>query len=86
MIYLFVLSSNMEEARRTFQLLETLHEALIRLDSEENKSLLRPISLRISSFFNHAAQIMRKESAVSSLSRERLIDTTPQEAQSMPGR
>jgi hypothetical protein len=65
LIYLFLLSSGSEQVHATFRLLENFHGSLQRLSSladQDSVVLIRPIALRIDSFFIQAAQIMRSNS------------------------
>ncbi|KAK5192560.1 hypothetical protein LTR96_007188 [Exophiala xenobiotica] len=70
LIYLFLLSSSPEQVHATYRLLEHFHESLQRLGEhvdEESVGLIRPVALRIDSFFTQAAQIMRRGSASGSM-------------------
>lgn len=61
-VYLFLSSSDAEQVQRTFALLEQFHESMQRISDlvhEESVHLIRPLALRIDSFFTQAAQIMR---------------------------
>src|SRR5882757_3182912 len=60
LVYLFLLSSSPEQVRATFGHLERFHESLQRkceLVDEESVHLIRPVALRIDSFFTQTAQI-----------------------------
>ncbi|KAJ9136610.1 Fungal specific transcription factor domain-containing protein [Pleurostoma richardsiae] len=62
LIYLFLLAPDPEQVQDTFQLLGRFHDSLQRLSAVADKvaiNLLRPVALRIDSFFTQAAQIMR---------------------------
>ncbi|KAJ0418778.1 fungal-specific transcription factor domain-containing protein [Aspergillus carlsbadensis] len=63
LIYLFLLAPSPEQVRAAFELLGSFHESLQRLrewaDDDPSLALLRPVALRIDSFFLHAARIMR---------------------------
>ncbi|KAF9890510.1 hypothetical protein FE257_005915 [Aspergillus nanangensis] len=63
LIYLFLLAPSPTQVHASFRLLESFHEALQRLrewaDDDASLGLLRPVALRIDSFFTHAAQTMR---------------------------
>lgn len=62
LIYLFLLSSNPWQVRETYRLLEQFHESLQRireLVDQDSMPLIRPVALRIDSFFTQAAQAMR---------------------------
>ncbi|KAL5338225.1 fungal-specific transcription factor domain-containing protein [Aspergillus crustosus] len=63
LIYLFLLAPSPEQVHAAFQLLGSFHESLQRLrewaDDDASLALLRPVALRIDSFFLHAARIMR---------------------------
>jgi hypothetical protein len=62
LIYLFLLALNPEQVRDTFMLLGKFHDSLQRLSATADKfaiGLLRPVALRIDSFFTQAAQVMR---------------------------
>ncbi|TPX16846.1 uncharacterized protein E0L32_003408 [Thyridium curvatum] len=66
LIYLFLLAPDPEQVQATFQLLERFHDSLQRLSAaadEVSIHLLRPVALRIDSFFSQAAQIMRTGAA-----------------------
>lgn len=61
-IYLFLLAPDSEYVQDAFQLLGRFHDSLQRLSAVADKfaiSILRPVALRIDSFFTQAAQIMR---------------------------
>ncbi|EPE03019.1 fungal specific transcription factor domain-containing protein [Ophiostoma piceae UAMH 11346] len=61
-IYLFLLAPDPEYVQDAFQLLGKFHDSLQRLSAVADKfaiSILRPVALRIDSFFTQAAQIMR---------------------------
>lgn len=63
LIHLFLLSPDPDQVSVTFRLLEQFHESLQRkfdLVDEESIALIRPVALRIDSFFTQAAQIMRR--------------------------
>ncbi|KAL2427591.1 hypothetical protein ABEF91_002113 [Exophiala dermatitidis] len=69
LVYLFLLSSSPDQVRETFRLLELFHESLQRLGElvdEDSVGLIRPVALRIDSFFTQAAQIMRSGSTTGS--------------------
>ncbi|EXJ81591.1 hypothetical protein A1O1_07655 [Capronia coronata CBS 617.96] len=77
LVYLFLLSSSPDHVRETFRLLELFHESLQRLGDvvdEESVGLIRPVALRIDSFFTQAAQIMRSGSTTGSYSAPMLVD------------
>ncbi|KAL2831470.1 fungal-specific transcription factor domain-containing protein [Aspergillus cavernicola] len=63
LIYLFLLAPSPEQVHAAFELLGSFHESLQRLrewaDDDASLALLRPVALRIDSFFLHAARIMR---------------------------
>ncbi|CAK7204849.1 hypothetical protein SEUCBS139899_007611 [Sporothrix eucalyptigena] len=62
LIYLFLLAPNHDEVRDTFALLGKFHDSLQRLSAVADKfaiGVLRPVALRIDSFFTQAAQVMR---------------------------
>lgn len=63
LIYLFLLASTPTQVRSAFELLESFHESLQRLrewaDDDASLALVRPVALRIDSFFTQAARIMR---------------------------
>ncbi|KAJ5619468.1 hypothetical protein N7510_003452 [Penicillium lagena] len=63
LIYLFLLAPSPEQVRSAFRLLESFHESLQRLrewaNDDASLGLLRPVALRMDSFFTQAAQIMR---------------------------
>ncbi|KAL4895257.1 fungal-specific transcription factor domain-containing protein [Aspergillus ambiguus] len=63
LIYLFLLAPSPNQVRTSFQLLESFHEALQRLrgwaNDDASLSLLRPVALRMDSFFTQAANTMR---------------------------
>lgn len=63
LIYLFLLAPSPEQVRVAFRLLERFHDSLQRLrewaDDDASLGLLRPVALRIDSFFTQAAQNMR---------------------------
>ncbi|KAJ5125731.1 hypothetical protein N7448_005048 [Penicillium atrosanguineum] len=63
LIYLFLLASTPEQVHSAFELLERFHESLQRLrewaDDDASLALVRPVALRIDSFFIQAARIMR---------------------------
>ncbi|KIW90259.1 uncharacterized protein Z519_08903 [Cladophialophora bantiana CBS 173.52] len=80
LIHLFLLSSSPEQVSGTFRLLEHFHESLQRIGElvdEESVGLIRPVALRIDSFFTQAAQIMRRSSTTGSYSEARMVDTPP---------
>ncbi|KAJ9646860.1 hypothetical protein H2204_000552 [Knufia peltigerae] len=80
LIYLFLLSSNPEQVRATFRLLERFHESLQRIGEyvdEESVCLIRPVALRIDSFFTQAAKIMRRGSASGSYTAGSVVSTSP---------
>lgn len=63
LVYLFLLSSSPEQVRATYGQLERFHESLQRkceLVDEGSVHLIRPVALRIDSFFTQTAQIMRR--------------------------
>jgi hypothetical protein len=71
LIYLFLLSSHSAQVKGAFHLLELFHESLQRLSGMADATsvgLLRPVALRIDSFFSQAAQIMRRGSTAGSSS------------------
>ncbi|KAL2866142.1 Zn(II)2Cys6 transcription factor [Aspergillus lucknowensis] len=63
LIYLFLLAPSPEQVHFAFELLSSFYESLQRLrewaDDDASLALLRPVALRIDSFFMHAARIMR---------------------------
>ncbi|KAL3477643.1 fungal-specific transcription factor domain-containing protein [Aspergillus californicus] len=63
LIYLFLLAPSPGQVHSAFELLGSFHESLQRLrewaDDDASLALLRPVALRIDSFFLHAARIMR---------------------------
>ncbi|KAL4794040.1 fungal-specific transcription factor domain-containing protein [Aspergillus venezuelensis] len=63
LIYLFLLAPGPEQVHSAFGLLSSFHSSLQRLrewaDDDASLALLRPVALRIDSFFLHAARIMR---------------------------
>ncbi|KAL4819908.1 hypothetical protein BDW67DRAFT_125153 [Aspergillus spinulosporus] len=63
LIYLFLLAPSPHQVHSAFELLSSFHESLQRLrgwaDDDASLALLRPVALRIDSFFLHAARIMR---------------------------
>ncbi|KAL4886063.1 fungal-specific transcription factor domain-containing protein [Aspergillus karnatakaensis] len=63
LIYLFLLAPSPAQVHAAFELLGSFHESLQRLrgwaDDDASLALLRPVALRIDSFFLHAAHIMR---------------------------
>ncbi|KAL4978847.1 fungal-specific transcription factor domain-containing protein [Aspergillus desertorum] len=63
LIYLFLLAPSPHQVHTAFALLSSFHESLQRLrgwaDDDASLALLRPVALRIDSFFLHAARIMR---------------------------
>ncbi|KAL4934877.1 hypothetical protein BDV06DRAFT_234995 [Aspergillus oleicola] len=63
LIYLFLLAPSPEQVHAAFGLLGSFHGSLQRLrewaDDDASLALLRPVALRIDSFFLHAARIMR---------------------------
>lgn len=63
LIYLFLLAPSLEQVNAAFELLSKFHESLQWLrewaDDDASLALLRPVALRIDSFFLHAARIMR---------------------------
>ncbi|KAL4899940.1 hypothetical protein BDW74DRAFT_188827 [Aspergillus multicolor] len=63
LIYLFLLAPSPQQVHAAFGLLGSFHESLQRLrewaDDDASLALLRPVALRIDSFFLHAARIMR---------------------------
>ncbi|KAJ5090044.1 hypothetical protein N7532_008728 [Penicillium argentinense] len=63
LIYLFLLASTPSQVHAAFGLLESFHESLQRLrgwaDDDASLALVRPVALRIDSFFIQAARIMR---------------------------
>ncbi|KIX97147.1 uncharacterized protein Z520_07261 [Fonsecaea multimorphosa CBS 102226] len=80
LIHLFLLSSNPEQVSGTFRLLEHFHESLQRIGElvdEESVGLIRPVALRIDSFFTQAAQIMRRGLATGSYAEARMGETPP---------
>lgn len=80
MIYLFFLSSSLQEVQTTYERLEKFHESLLRIArfaSEPAQVLFRPITLRIDSFFKHAAQIMREGTVANYSALGRMVDVSP---------
>lgn len=80
MIYMFFLSSSLQEVQETYEHLEKFHGSLLRIasfESERSKVLFRPITLRIDSFFNHAAQIMRGGKVINDSALGRMVDVSP---------
>ncbi|KIW11346.1 hypothetical protein PV08_10646 [Exophiala spinifera] len=80
LIYLFLLSSNPEQVHATFRLLERFHESLQRIGEhvdEESVCLIRPVALRIDSFFTQAAKIMRRASTSGSYTAGSAVSTSP---------
>ena len=80
MIYLFLLASKAEEVQATYKLLENFRESLHNIGSfetEESRAVFRPVTLRIDSFFNHAAQIMRGHSTIDTTALGRMVDISP---------
>ncbi|KAI1619080.1 fungal-specific transcription factor domain-containing protein [Exophiala viscosa] len=78
LIHLFLVSSNPEQVHLTFRLLGRFHESLQRIGElvdEDSVQLIRPVALRIDSFFTQAAQIMRRGSATGSYSMSLTGDT-----------
>ncbi|OAP59630.1 hypothetical protein AYL99_06928 [Fonsecaea erecta] len=78
LIYLFLLSSDPEQVSDTFRLLEHFHESLQRIGElvdEDSVGLIRPVALRIDSFFTQAAQIMRRGLTTGSYSEARMVET-----------
>lgn len=73
LIYLFLLAPSPEQVHATFELLEKFHESLQRLrewaDDDASLGLLRPVALRIDSFFTQAAKIMKTGTSAASFSR-----------------
>ena len=70
LIYLFLLAPNPEQVQETFRLLGRFHESLQRLSAVADNvaiNLLRPVALRIDSFFAQAAQVMRTGSPTVSI-------------------
>ncbi|KAL4967132.1 Zn(II)2Cys6 transcription factor [Aspergillus stella-maris] len=63
LIYLFLLAPGPEQVHSAFGPLSSFHSSLQRLrewaDDDASLALLRPVALRIDSFFLHAARIMR---------------------------
>ncbi|KJR88481.1 uncharacterized protein SPSK_07100 [Sporothrix schenckii 1099-18] len=62
LIYLFLLAPGPNQVRDTFALLGTFHDSLQRLSAVADQfaiGVLRPVALRIDSFFTQAAQLMR---------------------------
>jgi hypothetical protein len=79
LIYLFLLSSNPWQVRETYRLLELFHESLQRirgLVDEDSVPLIRPVALRIDSFFTQAAQNMRGSGAGPYTAHE-VVETPP---------
>ncbi|EXJ82430.1 hypothetical protein A1O3_06243 [Capronia epimyces CBS 606.96] len=77
LVYLFLLASSPDQVRETFRLLELFHESLQRLRElvdEESVGLIRPVALRIDSFFTQAAQIMRRGSTAGLYSAGMMVD------------
>ncbi|KAL1862503.1 hypothetical protein VTK73DRAFT_6879 [Phialemonium thermophilum] len=67
LIYLFLLAPDPSQVQDTFRLLGRFHDSLQRLSAVADKvaiHILRPVALRIDSFFTQAAQIMRVGSAL----------------------
>lgn len=80
LVYLFLLSSSPVQVHATFRLLELFHESLQRLSDladEDSIGLIRPVALRIDSFFTQASQIMRRGSATGSCSAGMMADGSP---------
>lgn len=70
LIYLFLLAPDPVQVQDTFQLLGRFHDSLQRLSAVADKaaiSLLRPVALRIDSFFTQAAQTMRTAQAAATV-------------------
>lgn len=65
LIYLFLLASTPTQVHSAFALLESFHDSLQRLREwaidDASLALVRPVALRIYSFFTQAARIMRTE-------------------------
>ncbi|KAL4982920.1 fungal-specific transcription factor domain-containing protein [Aspergillus falconensis] len=63
LIYLFLLAPSPHQVHAAFELLSSFHESLQRLrgwaDDDASLALVRPVALRVDSFFLHAARIMR---------------------------
>jgi hypothetical protein len=62
LIYLFLLASDQSHIEAAYQLLQDFHHALKRLGETTHKPgrlLLRPVRLRLDSFFRQAATILR---------------------------
>lgn len=62
LIYLFLLAPTPDQVQDTFAQLGKFHDSLQRLSAVADKftiGVLRPVALRIDSFFTQAAQIMR---------------------------
>ncbi|KID85814.1 Transcription factor, fungi [Metarhizium guizhouense ARSEF 977] len=65
LIYLFLLASEPEDVAAAYQLLEKFHVSLQKLNNMADMTsrlLIRPVALRIDSFFIHAPQIVRQHS------------------------
>lgn len=66
LIYLFLLASDQAHIEAAYQLLQDFHHALKRLGKTTHKPgrlLLRPVRLRLDSFFRQAATILRGNDA-----------------------
>ncbi|SPO07078.1 uncharacterized protein DNG_09772 [Cephalotrichum gorgonifer] len=69
LIYLFLLASAPSDVEAAYGLLESFHQSLQRLretESEDGRLLLRPVMLRIDSFFTQAAGVIRRSHNVNS--------------------
>ncbi|KAH0841262.1 putative Zn(II)2Cys6 transcription factor (Eurofung) [Fonsecaea pedrosoi] len=69
-----------QQVSGTFRLLEQFHESLQRIGElvdEESVNLIRPVALRIDSFFTQAAQIMRRGVTRDSFSEVTMVETPP---------
>lgn len=65
LIYLFLLASDPWDIELAYRMLETCQQALHRLSATEHvngKTILRPTTIRIDSFFTQAAQVIRQGS------------------------
>lgn len=65
LIYLFLLASTPSQVHSAFKLLESFHESLQMIREwavdDASLALVRPVALRIDSFFTQAARTMRTE-------------------------
>ncbi|KAF7585302.1 hypothetical protein BBP40_011298 [Aspergillus hancockii] len=63
LIYLFLLAYTAYDIESAYQLLESFHQSLQRLGtakSEDTRLLLRPVRLRIDSFFTQASELLKR--------------------------